>query len=265
MQQKRAPNVDLPETRRDRTTRILAIAAIILALTAPYWQGPVLSGIGLRPAAMQALAANSAALDRLDRKSAELERGLGATKSEVDELRSGLATTSARAADALARASSLAMVELATALRRNGPFDLELASVRAAASDPAIKPLLDAVEPYAATGVPATARLRQDLARIATRITWAERGLVPVAWVSRLLPWQRGAAAPAQPDPAPKLLGQATAALDGGDLPGAVDLVAQVGEPHQEALADWLEDARARAAADALIRRLNDRIVQKAK
>lgn len=251
--------LDRPD--RDRTTRILAIVAIVIALTAPYWQGPVLGVIGLRPPAMRALAANSAALDRLDRTSAELERGLGATTAELEQLRTGLNTAGGRAAEALARANALAMVELATALRRDGPFDLELASVRAATPDPALKPLLDAIEPYAATGVPARARLRQDLARIATRITWSERGLVPVTWVSRL--WQRGAAAPAQPDQAPKLLGQATAAFDGGDVAGAVDLVAQVGEPHQEALADWLEDARARVAADTLVRRLNDRIVQK--
>ena len=254
--------LDRPD--RDRTTRILAIAAIVVALTAPYWQGPVLGAIGLRPPASRALAANSAALDRLDRQSAELERGLGQTKADLEQLRSGLTTTGTRAAEALARANALAMVELATALRRDGAFDLELASLRAASPDPALKPLLDAIEPYAATGVPARARLRQDLARAATRITWTERGLVPVAWVSRLLPWQHGAAAaPAQPDQAPKLLGQATAAVDGGDLPGAVDLVAQVGEPHQEALADWLEDARARVAADTLVRRLNDRIMQK--
>jgi hypothetical protein len=258
--------VDPAESNRDRTTRILAIAAIVIALTAPYWQGPVLGGLGLSPPAMRALAANRAALDRLDRQSAELEHGLGATTAELEQLRTGLATTTARATEALTRANALAVVELATALRRNGPFDLELATVRAASTDPAMTPLLDAVEPYAATGVPATARLRQDLARIGMRITWTERGYVPVAWVSRLLPWQRGAAAaPAQPDPAPKLLGQASAALDGGDLPGAVELVAQVGEPHQEAVSDWLEDARARVAADILVRRLNDRIVQKTK
>ena len=242
-------NVDSPLDRpdRDRTTRILAIAAIVIALTAPYWQGPVLGGLGLRPPAMRALAANSAALERLDRQSAELE--------------SGLATAGTHAAAALARANSLAMMELATALRRDGPFDLELATVRAASPDATLKPLLDTIEPYAATGVPAKARLRQELARVATRITWTERGLVPVAWVSRL--WQRGATATTTPDQAPKLLGQATAAFDGGDLAGAVELVAQVGAPHQEALADWLEDARARVAADALVRRLNDRIVQK--
>ena len=258
--------MDTTESHRDRTTRNLAIAAILIALTAPYWEEPVLGSLNIHPPAMRALAANRSALDRLDRRSAELEQQVGTTAAQVERLQSEMAQAGTHAADALTRANALAMVELATALRRDAPFDLELATVRAASPDAAMKPLFERIDPYAATGVPATARLRQDLARLATRITWVERGYAPVAWVNRLLPWQHGAAAaPAQPDQAPKLLGQATAALNGGDLAGAVDLVAQVGEPHQEALADWLEDAQARVAADTLVQRLNDRIVQKAR
>jgi hypothetical protein len=59
------------------------------------------------------------------------------------------------------------------------------------------------------------------------------------------------------------LLGQANGQLGSGDLAGAVATVQMVGGAHQEALVDWLEDAKARVAADAVTQRLNDQIGQR--
>jgi len=249
------------------SARTLAIVALIVALTAPYWEEPLLGSINIHLPAVRALAETTSALNRLDRRTTELDQQLGAVTAQLGKLQAELTQTTERANAAADRAGTLAMVGLGTALRRNGPFDLELASLRAVSPNQGeMKPLLDQIEPYAATGVPTVARLRQELSRQSSRIIWAERGFIPIAWVSRLLPWTHaGAAQPAAPaDPAPQLLTQANAQLASGDLAGTVAIVQQIGEPHQEALADWIEDANARVAADAISQRLNDQIVQRA-
>lgn len=114
------------------------------------------------------------------------------------------------------------------------------------------------------TGVPTIGRLRQDFSHINLRVQWAERGFLSAAWVTRMLPWQRSAAAaPVPPDNTPQLLNEAGAQIGSGDLAGAVTTVQMITGKEQEALADWLEDAKARVAADAIVQRLSDQISQR--
>jgi len=159
------------------------------------------------------------------------------------------------------------MVELVSALRRSGGFELELAALRAAAPDAAdLKPLLDQIEPYAVSGVPSATQISRDFSRLNARLQWTDHGYLSIAWVTRLLPWQR--AAVAQPavatDNAPQLLSQAGSQIGGGDLAGAVATLRAVGGSYQEALADWLEDAKARVAADVVTQKLKDQIASPA-
>jgi hypothetical protein len=246
--------------------RTLAIVAIVISLTAPFWEGPILGSINIHLPMTRELAENSQALDRLDRRTAALEQQLGAATAQLGKLQTQLSETTARANAAADRTGTLAMVELVTALHRPGGFELELAALRATTPDQAeLKPLLDQIEPYAVTGVPSSAQLRQEFSRITSRIQWSERGNLSVAWVIHLMPWQRNANATqtvATPDNSSQLLNQAYAQINSGDLAGAVVTVQTIGGPHQEALADWLEDAKARVAADAVTQRLNDQIAQ---
>jgi hypothetical protein len=259
--------VDQNETPQRSSARTLAIIAIVIALTAPFWEGALLGSINIHMPMATELADNVRALDRLDRRTSELEQQLGATTAQLARLQTQLNETAGRANAAADRTATLAMVELATALRRPGGFELELAALRGTIGDPGeLKPLLDQIEPYAVTGVPLSSQLRQEFARISARTQWSERGFMPVAWVMRLLPpWQRSAtAAPAAPDPTPGLLTQAASQLGSGDMAGAVATVQTIGGTTQETFADWLEDAKARVAADGVLQRLNDQIAKRA-
>ena len=247
-----------------KSARTIAIVAIVISLTAPFWEAAILGSVNIHMPMSRELAENSTALERLDRRTADLEKQLGATTTQLARLQTQLSETATRANAAVDRTGTLAMVELVTALHRAGGFELELAALRATTPDPGdLKPMLDQIEPYAVTGVPSTAQLRQEFARISSRLQWSDRSYMSVAWVTRLLPWQRTATpavATAPADNASQLLGQAYQQLGSGDLSGAVVTVQMVGGTHQEALADWLEDAKARVAADAVAQRLDDQI-----
>lgn len=247
------------------SARTLAIIAIVVALTAPFWEGPLLSSINIHMPMASELAENTRALDALDRRTATLEQQIGTVTGQLNKLQTQVSETANRANAAMERTATLAMVELVTALRRPGGFELELAAVRTTTADQAdLKPLLDQIEPYAVTGVPTAARLRQEFSHISLRIQWTERGYLSIAWVKGLLPWQRSAtAAQMTPDTTPQLLNDAGAQLGGGDLAGAVTTMQMISGKHQEELADWLEDAKARVAADAVIQRLGDQISQR--
>jgi hypothetical protein len=254
--------VDRNDTPRS-SARTIAIIAIVIALTAPFWEGWLLSSINIHMPMTTELAENARALERLDHRTGELEQQLGAVTTQLGTLQAQLAETTGRANAAADRTATLAMVELVTALRRPGGFELELAALRGTLPEMGeLKPLLAQIEPYAVTGVPAAGHLRQEFSRISTRTQWSQRGYLSVAWVMRLLPWRQSASAapPAAPDDASQLLSQASAQLGSGDLAGAAATVQSIRGPAQEALADWLEDAKARIAADAVAQRLNDQI-----
>lgn len=252
--------------RSASSARTIAIIALVVSLTAPFWEETVLGSINVHLPMSRELARTAGAVDRLDRKTADLEQQLGATTAQVGKLQAALAQTAGRAGTAADWVNMVAMADLAVALRRAGGFDLELATLRAATPNPGeLKPLLDTIEPYAVTGVPSAAQLRHDFSLISARIEWSQRGYASVAWVGRLLPWPRhDGTAPPPADNTVQLLTQASTQLNSSDLAGAVASLRQMDAAHQEALADWLEDASARVAADAIVQRFSDQIAQRA-
>jgi hypothetical protein len=257
--------VDQYDTPQRGSGRTLAILAIIVALTAPWWEGPLLGSINIHMPMATALAENARALDQLDHRTAQLEQQIGAATAQLSKVQAQLAETTARANSAADRTATLAMLELVTALHRSGGFELELAALRGAMPEQgALKPLLDQIEPYAVTGVPSARRLREEFARTSLHIEWSQRGYSSVAWVMHLMPWRQAAnAAPVgAPDNTIELLHQASAQLGSGDMAGATATLQTIDGAVQEALADWLEDAKARVAADAVVQRLNDQITR---
>jgi hypothetical protein len=246
----------------------IAVIALVVALTAPFWEEAILGSINIHLPLAHGLAENTQAIDALDRKTTDLDKQATGASAQLAKVQADLAsiTTQANAAAAVTRL--VATVDLASALRRQGGFALELYALRAATPDlGTMKPLLDQIEPYAVTGVPSADHLRQDFSRISGRLSGMQQGgFAPIAWVSGLWPWHRAAAATPglPPDPTPQLVAQANQALSNGDLPAAVDVVQQIGGANQEVLADWIEDAKARVAADAVARRLGEEIMQRA-
>jgi hypothetical protein len=253
---------DNAHSAQGTSARTLAIVAIVVAVTAPFWEGPLLSTINIHMPMASQLAENANALDGLGQRTGALEKQLGAVTAQLTKTQTQLTEITERANAAANRTATLAMLGLVTAIRRPGGFQLELAAFRAIAPTQAnIQPMLAQIEPYAVTGVPTIAQLRQGFSRINSRLQWSAGGLLPVTWVTRMLPWRHTAnAAPA--DNMPQLLTQASAQISGGDLAGAVATLEMVSSQHQEALADWLEDAKARIAADTVVQRLSDQIDQ---
>lgn len=255
--------MDQNETPPPSSARTLAIIAIVVALTAPFWEGALLGSINIHMPMANNLANNARALERLDSRTAALEQQLGAAAAQLDRLKAALAATTGRANATADRIATLAMAELVTALHRAGGFELELAALRRTLPDPGeLKPLLAQIEPYAVTGVPSTAHLREEFSRISMRIQWSRHSYLSVAWMVHLLSWQHRASVvqPGASDNTPELLHQAGTQLGSGDMAGAVATVQSMDGLPQEALADWLEDAQARVAADAVVQRLTDRI-----
>ena len=126
------PGTGSDAARSAGSARTIAIVALIVALTAPFWEESVLGSINIHLPMARELAQTTAAVDRLDRKTAALEQQLSAATAQVGKLQAALAQTTGRANTAADWVGMVAMTDLAVALRRPGGFDLELATLRAA-------------------------------------------------------------------------------------------------------------------------------------
>jgi hypothetical protein len=79
--------VDQNETPPPSSARTLAIIAIVVALTAPFWEGALLGSINIHMPMANNLANNARALERLDSRTAALEQQLGAAAAQLDRLK----------------------------------------------------------------------------------------------------------------------------------------------------------------------------------
>ena len=231
--------------------RKLAMTALVIAVSAPFWLQPLMNAAGLGSPEMSRLAATHSALQADDRRLADVEQRLEQAATELARNRAEALQLRART-DTLAGWSSLyALNDLATALRQNGPFILQLATARAIGSLPNdTRQLLDQLVPYAAVGVPDIGRITRDFASRAGRVSGGQDSL-PVAMVNRLFAWS-GLSGDPQSTEGSRRVAEANTRLAAGDLAAAVDSISQVDGHARELFADWLDDARARLAADRL-------------
>jgi hypothetical protein len=229
----------------------LAVAALVISIAAPFAADPLLGTINIRTPMSHRLAEATQQVSRLEQRSSELEQHLAAIMTQLAQQQTQTGQAAAQIDKIQVATRTLALVQFGAALRRPGPFDLELAVLRASgAAPPQFEPQLLKVEPYAATGVPGFAR--------------AEVGNMPMAWMNRLVAWPRGASSPSA-DPSQtdsKYLSDATSELNKLNLANAVAIVQPVAGLSRELLSDWIEDAQARVALDDLARRINDLVVQ---
>jgi len=247
----------------------IAIAALIISVAAPFGEDALLGTLNIHTPMSRRVAEATQEVSRLTQRTAELEKQLAAATAQLARQQAQTGDTAARVEKTLAWTRILALVQLGAALRRPGPFDLELAMVRSSgAAPPELDPLLVKVAPYAATGVPGIAQLQRDFMALRARVDWNEHGYLPMAWINRLMAWPRGASAapPAEPSP-PDATGQyfrdAARELGKDDLRGALAVAQKVGGLAREMLSDWMEDAEARVALDDLARSVNDLVVQR--
>lgn len=178
-------------------------------------------------------------------------------------------------------AAVLALRDLRTALAAGRPFAAELDLVRAAGlTDGELASALAAILPYAERGVPSATTVSDRFTLMVPMVAGSEIASLASGVGRTVLEWLYAVggavseqvanlsgdavAAPSAPAPAAEvvaaaavtegtatLIGNASAALDGGDLGAAIGLVSQLQGDAATAAAPWLADARARLAADA--------------
>ena len=206
------------------------------------------------------------AVTRQDARAADVSQRIAALSAQITTLQTALAAATRQTEQTAAMTRTMALVRLSDTLRRPIPFAAELALVRASGTDLGdVKPLLDRIEPYAATGIPGTAQLRQDFHTLADQVAHADHALMPASWMNNLTAWAhlRSAPPPApSTDPSLDLLHEASARLADGDVAGALEQAAQLSDTYKPAFASWIEDAQARVAADTLAERTGDMVTQ---
>ena len=247
----------------------IALGAIVIAVLAPMAEDTLLEKLNIRTPAVLRTAELRQRASQLEQQSAELEMQLATATAKLAKQATETNGANTRIDATQAGVHTMGLVQLGAALRRPGPFDLELAMVRTSAGmQPELTQLLAKVEPYAATGVPGIPQLQRDFLALRARIEWNANSSAPIAWVNRMMPWSHGADAPqsaeqAEPGPSDRLFAEAAGALGRDNLAGAVAIVQKADGLSRELLNDWMEDAEARVALDELARQVNDLVVQR--
>lgn len=238
----------------------LAVVALAVALTAPFWEDGVLDALGIRTPLGRVAEQSTMAVQQLERRTEDVTQRLASATAQMTRQQAAFTAAMQRADAAAAMIHTMALVRLSETLRRPMPFAAELAVVRANGTDLGeLKPLLDQIEPYADTGIPGPTQLREEFRTLVERVSHGGAA----SWVSDLTAWTHlRSAQPAPADPSLQALQNAAARLADIDLPGAVEQVRQVGDDDKPVFANWLEDAEARVAADKLAERVSDLVTK---
>lgn len=246
-----------------RRAYALAVAALVISLTAPFWEDAALSTLGIRTPVGRAAEQSTLAAIRQDRRTEDISQRLAAAMAQITRQQAEFTTAMRRADQASTLIRTMALVRLNDTLRRPMPFAAELTVVRASGTDLGdLKPLLDQIEPYAATGIPGTTQLRQDFRTLYDQVARGSGGGA-ASWVSSLTSWARSkppSQATATTDPSLLLLQTASARVAEGDIAGALEATRKVGGDYKPVFATWIDDAQARVAADALAERVSDMV-----
>ena len=245
-----------------RRAYALAVVALVISLTAPFWEDAALSTLGIRTPVGRAAEQSTLAAIRQDRRTEDISQRLAAAMAQITRQQAEFTTAMRRADQASTLIRTMALVRLNDTLRRPMPFAAELTVVRASGTDLGdLKPLLDQIEPYAATGIPGTAQLRQDFRTLYDQVARGSGGGAG-SWVNSLTSWARSKP-PSQAtttDPSLLLLQTASARVAEGDIAGALEATRKVGGDYKPVFATWIDDAQARVAADALAERVSDMV-----
>jgi hypothetical protein len=234
------------------TCRWLVGLALVVSLSTPFWEAPLLARMHLSTPASQRLAQSALTADRLGQQVDDLQGLLRESIASTAAARLEAAAAAQAARAAQTRLSTLALIQLSAAMRHPGRFETELAMVRAAGGElDAFSPLLDSIRPYAAFGIPTLPQLRRDFATLSARLGQSGRYYSQYsAWLAHMV----GVSAPSAPpeEGLHDLLARTAGLLAENDVVAAVAAARQSEGAARDALAEWLDDAAARAAADEL-------------
>ena len=244
----------------------LVWAILVVSLSAPLWEGAVLSIFGIHSSSERVAAQTAARLAQQDARLIALEQRIASTTTQVEAMRADLALATQRAAQATTDARALALLRLADALRGAAPFDTELSVARGLGGGGKLQPVLTQLMPYAATGAPTQDQLMRDLRVLHDSLERAIQQANPGSSWRDLINWTglNGAQTPAQIDPNLRAARLALAQLAAGDITAAVDQASQVNDAFQADFADWVTEAKARLAADAALREIGTTVTRPA-
>ena len=113
----------------------LAAAALVVALTAPFWEDAALATFGIHTPLGRAAQQNTLAVMRQDRRTEDLSQRLAAATAKIAKQQAEFTTATQRADAAATLIRTLSLVRLSDTLRRPMPFAAELAMVRADGTD----------------------------------------------------------------------------------------------------------------------------------
>ena len=224
---------DIESLRADLTGRVDALAGDVDALSGQ---------LGSLSDEVESLSG------QFDTVSSEFETLRDDLGPRLDSVESQLSEVSARAddveADAEAQAREAARNQVAIALESGAPFAEPLGVL-----GPAPWALFDAAD----RGVDTLGELRADFAPLAREALRAARAAETEPGVASLFrnAFNARSLEPREGDDPDAVLSRAEAAVDAGDLEGALDEIAALPEDAQAVLADWTERARTRAEAVA--------------
>jgi uroporphyrinogen-III synthase len=211
-------------------------------------------------------------LARLEARLSTLEARPDTASEQIETLKVQLSAMATRIAalegrQASERGLTLAAGQIRVALAGSGPWAAPLAILQtAAAGDATLDEPIAALAVRAKTGVPTRVRLAEDLATLPAKLgEQPPPGPEATFWerlsdrASRIVTIRRvddgsGTRLPPGPD---RVLAAANAALAGGDLAGAVQIIEGLNPPPGTALADWLDAAKSRLAAEQALDRLD--------
>lgn len=237
-----------------RSVKMVAGAALIVALTGPLWVPSILGSLNFRSSAEIAAERNRADIIQLEKGSTATETRLKAAEATVAKLREDMGALEKRLASMRDALAAGAAADLAAALRGEDGFVAELAALRAvAAPPPDLAALLAAVAPFAETGLPPAYEVRQRFHH-GMAMTMASSSDSPIAWLRRVVMMSP---TPTPADPLNPNLIEAEALMRDADLLGAMAALRRIEAPRPDWVDAWLADASARAAADTLAPRLD--------
>jgi|GEM_PF-685999 cytoskeletal protein RodZ len=155
----------------------------------------------------------------------------------------------------------LAVGQVRQALSSSGAYGDQLDALRTVVADDAeLEALVESLQQHANDGVPTEDALRTRFPAMARDVIRAEQGISGDGWVARmtnrltsLVTVRRTGEAAVAAGGSDAVLAEAQAALDAGDLGGAVAAVGHLQGPAAAAARPWLDDATARLDVEAAL------------
>lgn len=192
-------------------------------------------------------------LQPLNAKLADMESRLAGLTKAQDELRSSTGSA----------AMAMAVQNLRRAIAEGKPFASELKTLTTLAPEP-----LDvaALEPRRESGLASLATLQREFDRSAMAAIEASRPPADGSFTGNLLAKARGLVRLRPtgdiPGSTPEaVLARAESRLDSGDLSAAIRETGQLAGPAATAMKPWLTEAKARAAADETLARIETKLM----